>query len=90
MLAVAQSRQPMFARATDFVVTKLLDYIGTQRFLTIQLDITNACNLKCIHCYHPHHQNDGAMSYEGWLNILDQYLIPKLSNSCTVKLGGII
>ena len=63
----------MFARATDFVVTKILDFVDGQRFLTIQLDITNACNLKCIHCYHPHHQNDGALDFEGWIKILAQY-----------------
>ncbi len=41
--------------------------------MTIQLDITNACNLNCKHCYHSHHKNDGAISLEDWAQILKQY-----------------
>jgi AdoMet-dependent heme synthase len=61
----------------DFLVggltRKILKFTGSQNFLIIQLDITNACNLRCVHCYHPHHQNQGALDFEGWLGILDQY-----------------
>lgn len=39
----------------------------------IQLDITNACNLKCGHCYCPHHQNSGALTFEQWVLVLDKY-----------------
>ncbi|MFZ3230238.1 MAG: radical SAM protein [Pseudobdellovibrio sp.] len=51
----------------------LLNAINVDRYLPIQLDITNACNLKCVHCYHPHHKNDGAISLNDWKNILLQY-----------------
>lgn len=35
---------------------------GQQPILTVQLDITNACNLVCDHCYLPHHKNHGALT----------------------------
>jgi MoaA/NifB/PqqE/SkfB family radical SAM enzyme len=39
----------------------------------IQLDITNACNLNCTHCYHSNHLNRGAIDFNQWLVILNQY-----------------
>lgn len=57
----------------DRIESLLLKTINVDRFLPIQLDITNACNLKCIHCYHPHHKNDGAISLDSWKSILLQY-----------------
>ncbi|MBK7959975.1 MAG: radical SAM protein [Bdellovibrionales bacterium] len=47
----------------------------------IQLDITNACNLNCTHCYHANHSNRGAIDFEQWLRILKQYksLLNKLN-----------
>lgn len=55
--------------------------IGSNRPFAIQLDITNLCNLRCTHCYHPHHNNQGALSLDAWCGILDQYrdLIKRLS-----------
>lgn len=41
--------------------------------ISIQLDLTNACNLACSHCYHPHHSNAGALSLANWSKILDEY-----------------
>lgn len=57
------------------IETFLLNKINVDRYFPIQLDITNACNLRCIHCYHPHHQNDGAISLDDWKSILTQYKI---------------
>ncbi len=34
----------------------VLDWINVDRYLPLQIDITNACNLRCKHCYHPHHE----------------------------------
>lgn len=51
----------------------LLARISTQRVLTAQLDLTNACNLSCAHCYHPHHSNKGALGLGQWKLVLDQY-----------------
>lgn len=51
----------------------LLRKINIDRYLPLQLDITNACNLRCVHCYHPHHNNEGAISLNDWKNILLQY-----------------
>lgn len=68
----------------------LLKTINVDRYLPIQLDITNACNLKCIHCYHPHHNNNGASSLDQWKEILIQYkaLIQKMRYRPWVILCG--
>lgn len=63
----------LMARLKDSLVRGLLRFTGSQRFLTAQLDITNACNLSCVHCYHDHHSNRGALDFPGWRRILDQY-----------------
>ncbi len=57
----------------SYLVTSILNYIGAQKTLAIQLDITNACNLRCGHCYHAHHKNTGAIGLTEWIKILDQY-----------------
>jgi len=41
--------------------------------LSIQLDITNACNLRCTHCYHPDHKNSGNLQINDWIQVLAQY-----------------
>jgi MoaA/NifB/PqqE/SkfB family radical SAM enzyme len=51
----------------------VLNWVNVDRYLPLQIDITNACNLRCKHCYHPHHQNAGALELSDWLAILDQY-----------------
>jgi AdoMet-dependent heme synthase len=48
--------------------------MGMQSRLAIQFDITNACNLKCKHCYLPNHNNQGAIGMEDWNKIFDQYV----------------
>ncbi len=54
--------------------------INVDRYLPLQLDITNMCNLRCVHCYHPHHNNQGALSLENWKGVVLQYkeLIKKM------------
>lgn len=52
---------------------KIQGLITSQQNMLLQIDITNACNLTCLHCYHPHHKNDGAISVEDWVNILTQF-----------------
>jgi MoaA/NifB/PqqE/SkfB family radical SAM enzyme len=47
--------------------------LGKPSHMAIQLDITNACNLRCTHCYHSHHKNSGALSLDGWFEVLEQY-----------------
>lgn len=61
-----------------------------KRHLPLQIDITNACNLRCKHCYHAHHKNDGAIGLEDWKNILNQYraLIKKLNYKPMVQICG--
>ena len=62
---------------------KLTDLIGGPEYLTIQLDITNACNLNCTHCYHSNHINKGALDLEGWKKVLNQY--SDLNNKLNTK-----
>ena len=57
----------------NWIVTKLLKFIGTQKFLSVQLDITNSCNLNCRHCYQAKHSSGDDLSFESWCKILDQY-----------------
>lgn len=62
----------------NWLVKKILAFTGSQKFLSIQLDITNACNLSCLHCYQTGHSAGDDLSFEDWLKILDQY--GKLTN----------
>lgn len=48
-------------------------WIKVDRPLPLQLDITNACNLACSHCYHSHHKNQGALATSDWLKVIEQY-----------------
>lgn len=56
-----------------FVTGKIVDLIGGQKVMALQIDITNACNLSCAHCYHTHHQNKDAISFDDWCEIIEQY-----------------
>lgn len=81
----------ILAPLKEFVVRSLMNFTGSQKFLTTQLDVTNACNLTCAHCYHAHHNNEGALDFAGWRSILDQYerLAKKLYlEPCFVICGG--
>lgn len=55
------------------IYDKFLSIIGGQQYLSIQLDITNACNLRCKHCYHPDHTNNELLKLSDWEKIIDQY-----------------
>jgi MoaA/NifB/PqqE/SkfB family radical SAM enzyme len=57
----------------NWIVEKLLRFTGSQKFLSIQLDITNSCNLKCRHCYQGEHSSSADLNFEEWRRILDQY-----------------
>jgi len=73
----------------NWLIKKLQEFTGTQRFLSAQLDITSACNLKCRHCYLPN--NSAAdLSMGEWNKILDQYslLLNKLYLKPHFSLSG--
>ncbi len=57
--------------------------VSLPRLMTVQLDITNACNLSCSHCYHPNHSNKGALSLNDWKSILDKIEIFLRKYKCT-------
>jgi MoaA/NifB/PqqE/SkfB family radical SAM enzyme len=63
----------VYNQIIEKIETVLLNRINVDRYLPLQLDITNACNLKCVHCYHEHHSNDGALSLNDWKLIIGQY-----------------
>lgn len=73
-----------------FITSKMIDLIGGQKVMTLQIDITNACNLSCAHCYHAHHNNRGAISFDDWCAIIQQYksMIEKLHLEPKVVLCG--
>ncbi len=58
--------------ATSVIEKTIIQGLGLNS-ISIQFDITNACNLSCAHCYHPHHKNDRAMSLEDWKSTIDNY-----------------
>lgn len=55
-----------------------------------QFDVTNHCNLRCRHCYHPHHRNQGALTLLQWQGIIAQAaeLLKHLHRRPTFVIGG--
>lgn len=80
----------LLQRIEDFIAPRAIKYIGGQEHMAIQLDITNACNLRCAHCYHSHHKNSGALDLNGWFEVLDQYdeFLNKLKLKPSIVLCG--
>ena len=80
----------MLSPLTKKIEHAVIKWIGVDRFLPLQIDITNACNLRCTHCYHAHHQNNGAIELADWINVLDQYdgLISRLGYKPYVIICG--
>lgn len=80
----------MLKQVSESLERAVLGWINVDRYLPLQIDITNACNLRCKHCYHPHHQNAGALELGDWLAILDQYdaLVSKLRFRPSVIICG--
>lgn len=72
LVVSVDSRHPIRA-LTRRIERRVLALIRNDRFLPLQIDITNLCNLRCVHCYHPNHKNDGALALNEWLSVLDQY-----------------
>lgn len=60
-------------KLSDTIRNLTLSWIGLDRPIPIQLDITNSCNLACLHCYHDDHINHGAIGFEKWVSILEEY-----------------
>lgn len=58
----------------EIAESKIVNLLGNKRPIMVQLDLTNACNLSCIHCYHSNHQNNGAISLDQWKKISSQIL----------------
>lgn len=68
----------------------ILKSIRGTSVLPIQIDITNACNLRCSHCYHSHHKNNGALTFEDWKKVIEDYkeLLNKLLLDPQVSICG--
>ena len=73
----------------NWLIKNILKFTGSQKFLSIQMDITNTCNLKCVHCYQPDLRGD-ELSFSSWQNILGQYsdLSEKLALKPCFSLSG--
>ena len=54
------------------ITSWLLGFIGSQKSLIVQLDITNACNLRCRHCYQGEHSASGDLGLDKWKAIIGQ------------------
>lgn len=70
---------------------KLWSFIDPQeQILGMQLDITNACNLQCSHCYRPNSNNADALDFGQWCVVLDQYgsLLRKLHMTPRLTICG--
>ena len=80
----------MFNNLKFKLVNSTLSWLGGQKYLSMQMDITNACNLSCTHCYHSDHKNKGAISFDGWVGVLDQYeaLLNKLYLKPAITICG--
>lgn len=52
-------------------------------YFTLQLNITNLCNLRCEHCYHDDHKPHGSLRTEDYCHIVTKYLA--LCKKWTVK-----
>ncbi len=63
----------MLRHLLHWIQRRLVKWIQVNREFPIQIDITNACNLSCVHCYHKDHLNAGALSLNEWIGVLDQY-----------------
>lgn len=52
------------------------------------LELTEACNLKCVHCYEGecHHKLDNALSVEKWKSIIDE--LADLNINRIILIGG--
>lgn len=74
----------------NFVTEKIVGLIGGQKVMALQIDITNACNLSCAHCYHAHHQNKGAINFDDWCQVIEQYktMIEKLHLDPSIIICG--
>ena len=57
----------------EHIIKKVLSFIGAQKTLIVQLDITNTCNLNCRHCYQTGHSAVEDMPLEKWGKIIDQF-----------------
>lgn len=74
----------------DTIEREKLVRFGPPNF-PIQFDLTNACNLRCVHCYHPHHKATEDLDLQQWRDVLDQYriLLEKLNKKpCIAVCGG--
>jgi MoaA/NifB/PqqE/SkfB family radical SAM enzyme len=86
-----QKKKSFATQVRDWV----LDHVWTQidpqdHIFHLQIDITNACNLACTHCYLPHHKNSGALTFEDWCRVIDQYqlLLAKLHMQADIVICG--
>ncbi len=78
-------------RIRDWFIDHVWTQFDSQDYIFhLQIDITNACNLACTHCYLPHHKNSGALTFPDWCRVIDQYhdLLTKLHMQADIVICG--
>lgn len=64
---------PIVKQIPDTTQVHLLKmYSKHPRLLSLQIELTNICNERCIHCYIPHKYKTKALSWEHYDKILEQ------------------
>lgn len=55
---------------------------------TVWLEITNKCNLRCVHCYegNVHSQLESPLTLEQWKNLIDQIVVANIER--IIVIGG--
>ncbi len=77
-------------RLQFYVERSIVGGINVPQTLSVQLDLTHACNLNCSHCYHHEHVRKDELNFEQWLDVLNQYnaLRKKLAKDPSVIFCG--
>lgn len=52
---------------------QFFDFCSQERlFATSAWELSYTCNLRCVHCYNPHHSTAGELTTDHWLDLLEQ------------------
>lgn len=57
----------------DWMIDRALSFANFQQTLALQINITDQCNLRCKHCYHPARRDGFVLTVEQWQAIIIKY-----------------
>ena len=81
----------MSHKAIDWFCNRVWSRVDPQEHIFhVQFDITNACNLKCTHCYLNDHDDSQTLTFDEWSIILEQFgaFVKKLHMTPSIVLSG--